>query len=242
MIKILYILKKILSLEWVEKFSFFIGKKIYKGDNLNYEYAYQHFFFGIISQLQWMISGLVIAYFLECWFEYIFTCFGFCLLRRISGGLHLDTHAKCYYTTVFIMSLFGYISHLLTSHYLSAFLVSIGSILYIVWCVPKKSENTYEYTNEEEIKFRKRYCRWSVILYVINLVLIYSIYNPIVINYCNNALNSVFGIIKLHVEITEFILKQISTSTSVGMTLSVLMLTNWFEWILKKIWRIKTKS
>lgn len=206
---------------WFESFCFNLGTKLYNGTDPDYEYAYQYFVYGVLSQLMWMLSGLTISILLNCWIEYILLCIGFCICRAVSGGLHLKNHMSCYWTTTFIMSMSAFLSKLLTIHYLIMFFMSIGSVLYIVWQVPKKSENTFDYTLEEEKMFLKKYTRSVLFIYIINLALIYFVKNLF---------------------LDSLLLRQIITSLSFGVTLSVAMLSDKFEWILLSFWKLVDKK
>lgn len=214
--KIINKLKNFSIFKLVEDFSFRYGTKQYKKlneDNPDLEYAYQFFFFGIFSQILWTGSGIIIALLLELWLEYIFVLIAFCTARRLEGGMHLNFHNHCYYTSIFFAVLFSYAAKLTTPIPYIVFLLSIGFILSIVWSVPKKVETSFDYTIEEETIFRKRYCKNAVVFYVLNIILLYLIWRY-----------------------DFYILRQISTAISCGGLLASLMLMNWFEKLLKFVW------
>lgn len=214
--KLLNKIKKFSIFNESEEFAKKIAKKIYDGDNPDELYAYEYFFFGIISQFMWIISGIIISVFLNCVLEFCLFSLVWGIERKNCGGMHLDSHSHCYYTTIFLTILFTYIAKISIIFCIPIFVIGFASLIIMSAIVPKKVETTYEYTIDEELMFRKKFCKNTAIFFIADVVLLYFGYT-----YDNNTYLCLANCI------------------SMAILLCSLMLNKWFEHILVFIWKSK---
>lgn len=190
-------LSKRLAKKWHEK------KGIYSIER--YEYAS----FLLLSHIFTFGTGLLLSIIFSYSLPYIISMFTFCFLRAGAGGHHCRTFDQCFITTncMFIVSC---MIALLTVNFTPImWLISNFGAIFIFPICPKPSINSPSRGYSEDIRFRKIYRNWLLILQSISLLSIF------------------FG------------LNLISSSISAGILVVVFIVSNTGEHIINKFWESK---
>lgn len=213
-------IKQFLKLKWFEKFSYKIANIIYtkyEDQDEQERKDFEYFFHMLFATIFWISSCLVISIFFNCWLQCIGIIFSFAITRRLCGGDHSSGeygHIKCFINMNILVVTFSLLAKYTINYYILVYIITFGLILSKNYIIPKPSENTLDFNDEEIFNFRKKYSIITSILYFIVGIFCYIGFKY---NY-------------------EWI-KIISISFSYGTILSWFMITDLIEKIFKFIWK-----
>ena len=198
--------------DYIEQKSNEIGNKIGEGETEDDREVYRYAIFGIFSQIFTFGIAFLIAWLLNMFIPFFIVVSSFVLLRIGGGGYHCSYFRDCFITSLTVFFCGTFIAYLTQDYVISMFIISLLLGIYIIPQCPKPSVNSPSRGYKEDKKFRYKYIRYFVLLMCFNLIFIYY---------------------------KHFLF---STAISSGIIISVFMISDIGEYILKNIWDIIHKN
>lgn len=198
--------------DYIEQKSNEIGNKIGEGETEDDKEIYRYAVFGIFSQIFTFGIAFLIAWLLNMFIPFFIVVSSFVLLRIGGGGYHCSCFRDCFITSLTVFFCGTFIAYLTQNYAISMFIISLLLGIYIIPQCPKPSINSPSRGYKEDKKFRYKYIRYFVLLMCFNLIFIYY---------------------------KHFLF---STAISSGIIISVFMISDIGEYILKNIWDIIHKN
>ena len=198
--------------DYIEKWSNDIGNKIGENETEDDREVYRYAVFGIFSQIFTFGIAFLIAWLLNVFIPFFIVVSSFVLLRIGGGGYHCSCFRDCFITSLTVFFCGTFIAYLTQDYVISMFIISLLLGIYIIPQCPKPSVNSPSRGYKEDKKFRYKYIRYFVLLMCFNLIFIYY---------------------------KHFLF---STAISSGIIISVFMISDIGEYILKNIWDIIHKN
>lgn len=168
----------------IEEFAYKLSDKtVNKNENMTLQERkeekeiWDYFYFLILSQIFTfffvVLFGIIAGYLKTL----IFVLIAFVFLRTKSGGYHCDSFEKCFFTTNFSFFVAGILSMLFYENLnnITVFLVLLSIIpaIYIIPECPLPWGNEESRGEEEDKKFQIQYKNRVLILYFINLLIMF---------------------------------------------------------------------
>lgn len=198
--------------DYIEQKSNEIGNKIGENETEDDREVYRYAIFGIFSQIFTFGIAFLIAWLLNMFIPFFIVVSSFVLLRIGGGGYHCSCFRDCFITSLTVFFCGTFIAYLTQDYVISMFIISLLLGIYIIPQCPKPSVNSPSRGYKEDKKFRYKYIRCFVLLMCFNLIFIYY---------------------------KHFLF---STAISSGIIISVFMISDIGEYILKNIWDIIHKN
>ena len=168
----------------IEEFAYKLSDKtVNKNENMTLQERkeekeiWDYFYFLILSQVFTfffvILFGIVIGYLKTL----IFVLIAFVFLRTKSGGYHCDSFEKCFFTTNVSFAIAGILSmsfyEYLSNWYIILVVLSNIYAIYIIPDCPLPWGNEESRGEKEDKKFQIQYKNRVIILYLINLFIIF---------------------------------------------------------------------
>lgn len=138
---------------------------------------WDYFYFLIFSQLFTFFFVFSFGAILRYLDLLIFCLFSFCFLRTKSGGYHCDSFKKCFITSNISFILIGIISKIFyvyfSEYYILLFLFSMIGAIFIIPSCPLPWGNEESRGEEIDKLFQLQYRNRVIILYLLNIFLIF---------------------------------------------------------------------
>ena len=198
--------------DYIEQKSNDIGNKIGENETEDDREVYRYAVFGIFSQIFTFGIAFLIAWLLNMFIPFFIVVSSFVLLRIGGGGYHCSCFRDCFITSLTVFFCGTFIAYLTQGYVISMFIISLLLGIYIIPQCPKPSINSPSRGYKEDKRFRYKYIRYFVLLMCFNLIFIYY---------------------------KHFLF---STAISSGIIISVFMISDIGEYILKNIWDIIHKN
>lgn len=170
------ILNKILNK--IKSLSYALAFKIYDKDDAEDDIEFwKYHVYKYINAFFYLLTGLIIAIIFGYWKQFLIVAFTFGYIRKKIGGYHSETPNGCFINTE-IMLIVGSALAILTSKYIiPMFLISILSAFFITPYIPRMGCGSVQRSEKKNLYFRKVYRTRFLVVYVLNIVLIYLTYN-----------------------------------------------------------------